>query len=176
MSQEPIRIKRYPNRRFYASHTSKYVSLPEIEDIIRAGETVEIRDSQTGEDITRAILIQIIADRHPEKMAVFPTAMLHSLLRATDVMSDFLREYFRSALTYMEYLQQQESSTSLPQPMHWMQAWLDGWLPRTSSKQDDASGPVQEDETSRLMQRVAELEQRLEELAAASQSENAKKE
>jgi len=175
MSQEPIHIKRYPNRRFYASHTSKYVSLPEIEEIIRAGKNVEIRDSQTGEDLTGAILMQIIADRHPEKMAVFPTAMLHSLLRATDVMSDFLREYFRSSLTYIEYLQQQESSSSLEQPMHWMQAWLDGWLPRPAPKQDDASAASQDD-TSRLMQRVAELEQRLGELTAASQSEDAKNE
>ena len=59
MPIEPIRIKRYPNRRFYASHTSKYVSLPEIEQLIRDGVNVEIVDSQTGEDITRVILMQI---------------------------------------------------------------------------------------------------------------------
>ena len=81
MADESIRIKRYPNRRFYASHTSKYVSLPEIEEMIAGGLTVEIVDSQTGEDITRSVLVQIIAERHPDKMAMFPSAMLHACSR-----------------------------------------------------------------------------------------------
>ena len=97
MADEPIRIKRYPNRRFYASHTSKYVSLTEIEQMICDGATVEIVDSQTGEDLTRAVLVQIIAERHPDKIAMFPTAMLHSILRANDVMVDFLHDYFRNS-------------------------------------------------------------------------------
>ena len=127
MADEAVRIKRYPNRRFYASHTSKYVSLTEIEQMIRDGMTVEIVDSQTGEELTRAVLVQIIAEKHPDKMAMFPPAMLHSILRANDVMVNFLHDYFRNSLAYLDYFQKHGASEPLPQPMHWMKAWLDNW-------------------------------------------------
>jgi polyhydroxyalkanoate synthesis repressor PhaR len=123
----PIRIKRYPNRRFYASHTSSYLALADIEKLVREGADVEIVDSQTGEDLTRPILVQIIAERHPDKMAMFPAAMLHAMLRANDVVSGFLQDYFRNSLAYLDYLQRHGSSGPLAQPVHWMKAWLERW-------------------------------------------------
>src|SRR3989304_3462599 len=134
MTDQPIRIKGYANRRFYASHTSKDVFLSEIEQLIRDGSVVEIVDSQTGEDLTRTVLVQIIAEKHPDKFAIFPTAMLHSILRANDVMTDFLQEYFRNSLTYLDYFQKHGASGSLEQPMHWMKAWLDNWSIPASAK------------------------------------------
>ena len=122
-------FKRYPDRRFYASHTSKYVSLPEIEEMIAGGLTVEIVDSQTGEDITRSVLVQIIAERHPDKMAMFPSAMLHAMLRANAVTMGFLQDYFRNSMAYVDYFQKHGASGPLEKPMHWMKAWLDNWSP-----------------------------------------------
>ena len=166
MSNEPIRIKRYPNRRFYASHTSRYISLPEIEQLIRDGATVEIVDSQTGEDLTRTILMQIIAERHPDKIAMFPTAMLHSMLRANEEVSEFLQAYFRNALTYLEYLQKHGATGSLEQPMHWMKAWLDNWPMPPSAK--GAPKPKRrtgrDDEQEEIAERIARLEKRIAEL------------
>ncbi len=130
MPDSPISIKRYPNRRYYASHTSKYVSLQEIEALVQEGHTIEIRDSQTGDDLTRAVLTQIIMERHPEKMSLFPTDMLHFILRSNDAMSSFLRDYFLHSLTYLDYLQNHSpAATTLAQPMHWVKAWLDGIAP-----------------------------------------------
>ncbi|MCA9072692.1 MAG: polyhydroxyalkanoate synthesis regulator DNA-binding domain-containing protein, partial [Planctomycetaceae bacterium] len=74
---DPIQIKRYPNRRYYARNTSQYVSLKDIEEMVQSGATVEIVDTQTGDDITRTVLTQIIMERQPEKMALFPSDMLH---------------------------------------------------------------------------------------------------
>jgi polyhydroxyalkanoate synthesis repressor PhaR len=122
---ETIQIKRYPNRRFYARHTSRYVSLAEIEEMIQQGHTVEIRDSQTGEDLTRSVLTQIIMEQHPDKMKLFPVDMLHLILRSNDLMSDFLRDYFRQSLTYLDYLQKHNSATALVPPTNWFKAWLD---------------------------------------------------
>jgi polyhydroxyalkanoate synthesis repressor PhaR len=166
MSDSPICIKRYPNRRFYASHSSSYVSLPEIEELVRSGKNVEIVDSQTGEDLTRAVLMQVIAERHPDKMAMFPSAMLHSMLRANDAVSGFLQDYFRNALSYLDYLHRHGTTTPLQQPVHWMKAWLESW-----SGANDASGeppnaaqpPVEtaQDYSNRLReleQRIAQLE------------------
>ena len=167
MSNEPIRIKRYPNRRFYASHTSRYISLPEIEQLIRDGATVEIVDSQTGEDLTRTILMQIIAERHPDKIAMFPTAMLHSMLRANEEVSKFLQAYFRNALTYLEYLQKHGASGSLEQPMHWMKPWLDNWsMPPSAKGAPKPKYKSGRDEGREIAERIAGLEKRIAELEA----------
>ncbi len=167
MSDEPIRIKRYPNRRLYASHTSRYVSLPEIEQMIRDGATVEMVDSQTGDDITRTVLVQIIAEKHPDKIAMFPTAMLHSILRANDVMTEFLREYFRNSLTYLDYFQKHGASAPFEQPMHWMNAWLDSWpsqpIAKGAPKSEEQAAP---DEEGEITERIARLESRIAELEA----------
>lgn len=164
---EPIRIKRYPNRRFYAGHTKSYVSLSDIEALIREGYNVEIVDSQTGEDLTRSLLVQIIAERHPEKMAMFPTAMLHSMLRANDVVASFLADYFRNSLSYLDYLHQHGATGPLTQPVHWMKAWLDRWSTQKSPGEPHAPSdlPTEPVPTAApLAQRISELESRIAEL------------
>ncbi|MCA9262103.1 MAG: hypothetical protein KDA61_22955 [Planctomycetales bacterium] len=141
MPNETVAIKRYPNRRFYAPHTSAYDSLPEIEKMIRDGYNVEIRDSQTDEDITRTVLTQIILDRQPEKMALFPTDMLHFIVRSNDLTSHFLRDYFRHSLTYLEYLQQHAAGAShLARPVHWVKAWIESLSGSAAKEADEPSG------------------------------------
>jgi polyhydroxyalkanoate synthesis repressor PhaR len=167
MSAEPIRIKRYPNRRYYATHTSRYISLPEIEQIIRDGATVEIVDSQTGDDLTRAILVQIIAEMHPEKIAMFPSAMLHSMLRANKVMSEFLQAYFRNSLTYLEELQKHGAAGSLKQPMQWMKAWFESLpTPPNAKGAPKSKGKAASNENRGIAKRIARLEERIAELEA----------
>lgn len=163
MAGDPIQIKRYPNRRYYARNTSQYVSLQEIEDMVQAGETVEIRDSQSGDDLTRAVLTQIIMERQPEKMSLFPSDMLHFIVRSNDAMSDFLRDYFRHSLTYLDYLQRHSAATPLTQPMHWMKAWLDGFAPKPHAEEKSRrDAPASADD--KLADRIHELEERLRQL------------
>lgn len=165
MAGDPIQIKRYPNRRYYARNTSQYVSLQEIEDMVQAGETVEIRDSQSGDDLTRAVLTQIIMERQPEKMSLFPSDMLHFIVRSNDAMSDFLRDYFRHSLTYLDYLQRHSAATPLTQPMHWMKAWLDGIAPKPHAEEKSRrDAPASADDE--LADRIHELEERLRQLEA----------
>ena len=165
MAEGPILIKRYPNRRYYARNTSKYVSLKEIEDMVQDGKTVEIRDSQTGDDMTQAVLTQIIMERHPEKMSLFPTDMLHFILRSNDVMSGLLGDYFRHSLTYLDYLQRHTPTTTLVDPMHWVKAWLES----VSSTPRKEGRPTPVPESAQLAQRVRQLEERLEQLESGEQ-------
>ncbi len=149
----------------YAGHTSKYISLPEIEELIRSGKTVEIVDSRTGEDLTGAVLVQIIAENHPEKIAMFPTAMLHSILRANNVMMGFLQDYFRNSLAYLDYFQKHGTSEPLQQPMHWMKVWLDKWsMQSAKSRSGSVERPPAERNGEALDERIAELERRIAEL------------
>jgi polyhydroxyalkanoate synthesis repressor PhaR len=166
VSDEAIRIKRYPNRRLYASHTSKYVSLPEIEEMIASGQTVEIVDSQSGEDLTRSVLVQIIAERHPDKFAMFPSAMLHAMLRANALTVDFLQDYFRNSMAYIDYFQKHGAAGPLEQPIHWMKAWLDKW-PSHRPENPTPHPPMAEppsDNGQQFDERIARLEHRIAEL------------
>ncbi len=182
MAQNPIQIARYPNRRFYSRESSKYVSLQEIEEMVQSGKNVEIRDSQSNDDLTRSVLTRIIMERQPEKMRLFPTDMLHFILRSNDVMSGFLRDYFQHSLTYLDYLHRHRAGAkTMTQPMHWVKAWLDSISPNatangssaaqdskpaTSTSADEA--PVEDADL--LAQRVEQLEKRLGELESKEET------
>ena len=171
-----IRISRYPNRRFYDHSTSSYVSLENIEELVTSGKMVEIRDSQTDEDLTRAVLTRIIIERQPDKMQLFPVDMLHFIVRSNDVMSEFLRDYFRHSLPYLDYLQRHSAAavSTLVQPMHWIKAWLDRMVPQRADEQATPKQPSEiVDEQVDLSKRISELEARLRQLESSAGSENA---
>jgi polyhydroxyalkanoate synthesis repressor PhaR len=159
-SAEPVEIRRYPNRRLYDRSRRRYVTLQEIEELVREGRTVLVRDSRTGEDLTRSILTQILLERHPEKMEMFPVAMLHAILRANDLALEFLRGYLRQSLAALEAVQKAAPAPlaapgPLPfaSPIDWMSAFLPGWagaVPHAAAPPADA-----------LARRVHELEGRL---------------
>jgi polyhydroxyalkanoate synthesis repressor PhaR len=178
MSDQTILIKRYPNRRYYARNSSKYVSLKEIEEMVQSGHTVEIRDSQTDEDMTHVVLTQILMDRHPEKMSLFPTDLLHFILRTNDVMSGFLGEYFRHSLTYLDLLRLKSPPANALTPMNWAKSWLDSISSRPTPGAEPPPAPefpptselpptseaIPTSESAQLAQRLKQLEERLEQL------------
>ena len=62
MKNNTVRIiKKYQNRRLYDVATSSYIVLDRIKEIIIEGETIQVIDSKTNADVTRNILLQIIA-------------------------------------------------------------------------------------------------------------------
>lgn len=77
----PRRIKRYDNRKLYDTEASEYVSLADIANLVRSGETVEVIDNATGEDRTAQTLTQIILEEGKSGHQVIPSEFLHELLR-----------------------------------------------------------------------------------------------
>src|SRR5919206_3784144 len=59
-SREPKIIKRYTNRKLYDTVESRYVTLDEIAEMIKAGADVRILDNRTKEDLTSVTLAQIV--------------------------------------------------------------------------------------------------------------------
>jgi len=76
-------IKRYDNRKLYDTEASCYVSQKDLAELVRAGETIEVVDNSTGEDLTAQTLTQIILEEGKEGGGrdVLPTDLLHRLLR-----------------------------------------------------------------------------------------------
>ena len=74
-------IKKYPNRRLYDTTTSTYITLAEVKQLVMSRESFEVRDAKTGEDITRAILLQIILEEEASGSPMFTAPVLESLIR-----------------------------------------------------------------------------------------------
>ena len=80
-STNPIVIKRYANRRLYNSRTGQYVSRKSLEEMARRGEEFVVEDTTTGEDITQAVLGQIIvAQEAVQKQPLLPSDFMRRLL------------------------------------------------------------------------------------------------
>ena len=74
-------IKKYPNRRLYDTQTSTYVTLAEIKKLVMAASPVVVLDAKTGEDLTRAILLQIILEEESAGVPMFSEAVLSNIIR-----------------------------------------------------------------------------------------------
>ena len=61
-------IKKYPNRRLYDTEISSYITIDEVRQLVVDGESFEVRDAKSGEDLTRSVLLQIISE-HEERGA-----------------------------------------------------------------------------------------------------------
>jgi len=79
-SREPKVIKRYTNRKLYDTVESRYVTLEEIADMVKAGAEVKILDNRTKEDLTSVTLAQIIFEEE-KKTSKMSLRTLRDLIR-----------------------------------------------------------------------------------------------
>jgi polyhydroxyalkanoate synthesis repressor PhaR len=102
-----IVIKKYANRRLYDTSASAYVTLEHLSELVRQGKEFTVQDAKTGEDLTRAVLAQIIFEQENRKEGVLPVSFLRQLIQ-------FYGDSFQSMLpAYLElsmksFTQQQE--------------------------------------------------------------------
>lgn len=74
-------IKKYANRRLYDATDSKHVTLDDIRKLIASGQRVKVFDDKSGEDLTRAVLLQIIAEQESFGVPVLSTQLLEAIIR-----------------------------------------------------------------------------------------------
>jgi len=60
------KLKKYPNRRLYDMTDSRYVTVDDVRKLIAQGESIEVIDSKDQSDITRGVLMQILAEQESE--------------------------------------------------------------------------------------------------------------
>lgn len=77
-----ILIKKYANRKLYDTHHKRYVTLAGIATLIQQGAAVTIRDNDTGEDLTVAVLAQIVAQQAAPESQPHLQALLTRLIRS----------------------------------------------------------------------------------------------
>ena len=100
-----IVLKKYANRRLYDTQKSAYVTLSEVAEIIRQGQTIKAIDAKTKEDVTAFVLTQIILEKAKNNNALLPVHLLHMVIRyGENVLHDFFENYLEQTLNaYLAY-------------------------------------------------------------------------
>jgi polyhydroxyalkanoate synthesis repressor PhaR len=145
-------IKKYANRRLYDTEASTHVTLDGIRDLIVAGHDVRIVDETTGDDISRSILLQIIADRELGGRPMLDADFLMGLIRMygnpmQDMVGEFLTRSFDTLMEQQKQYQEQMRKAMETSPLAAMQkltaenlkswqAMQDAFLNRTIGKND----------------------------------------
>ncbi len=74
-------IKRYANRKLYDTQHSRYVTLDQISEMIRAGDDVKIVDNKTKEDLTSVTLAQIIFEEEKKQRSFLPLTAMRNIIQ-----------------------------------------------------------------------------------------------
>ena len=120
VSEERL-IRKYANRRFYDATGSRHVTLDDIRKMIGAGERVKVIDEPTGEDLTRQVLLQIIANQEQFGTPVLSTQLLEALVRFYgNPVQELLTRYLEQSiggLLRQQQLMRAEMAKALESPM-----------------------------------------------------------
>ncbi|MET0330835.1 MAG: polyhydroxyalkanoate synthesis repressor PhaR [Dyella sp.] len=113
MAQKLRTIKKYPNRRLYDTEISSYITLEEVRQLVLDGETFEVRDAKSGEDLTRSVLLQIISEHEDKGQPMLSPQLLSQIIRFYgDSLQGFMGPYLeRSLQVFLD--QQQQFRTQL---------------------------------------------------------------
>ena len=160
-SDEPILIKRYANRKLYDQGRSRYVTLEELEELIRKGREIRVVDAVSGEDLTSQTLAQIILDTARGRRTGLPVAFLHQLIQHGTAWQTFVQESLQSSLAGI-VASQRETERALREwgaRAGWWPSVDEGSKPASHGEGSDAAGLKAE--VAALREKLRELESRL---------------
>lgn len=154
---EPILIKRYANRKLYDQSRSRYVTLEELEELIRQGREIRVADAVSGEDLTALTLAQIILDNQRERRSALPTSFLHQLIKHGEAWQEFVQQSLQASLSGIVASQRETERV--------LREWGSraGWWP-AGSGQGTPSEPAASTELEELRAEVAALKAKLRDL------------
>jgi polyhydroxyalkanoate synthesis repressor PhaR len=114
-------IKKYANRRLYDATASRHVTLDDLRKLIVGGEQVQVVDDKTGEDLTRATLLQIIAEQEQFATPVLSTELMETVIRfygnpVQEMLTRYLEQSVGTVLRQQQALQAQMAK-ALEAPM-----------------------------------------------------------
>ncbi len=150
---EPHLIKKYANRRLYDTVASSHITLEGIRDLVASGTDVRIVDETSGDDITRTILLQIIAERELGGRPMLDSGFLMSIIRLygnpmQDLVGEFLNNSFDTFMKQQAQYQEQMREALKATPLSTMQDLAESNLKAWQAMQDAMLGKTkkQDDE------------------------------
>ena len=109
MSEERL-IKKYANRRLYDAAQSRHITIDDIRNMVIAGIRIKVIEDKTNEDITRLVLLQVIADQEQFGRPILSTSLLESMIRfygnsMQGLFSSYLEKSVETFIRQQELLQ-----------------------------------------------------------------------
>ena len=96
---DTVIIKKYANRRLYNTESSSYITLEHLATMTREGKDFKVIDAKTGEDITHAVLTQIIVDEETRGQTMLPVNFLRQLIALYgDSMQALVPQYLEASM------------------------------------------------------------------------------
>ena len=104
----PVIIKKYANRRLYNTDTSTYVTLEDLAEMVEGERDFVVYDAKSGEDLTHAVLTQIIVEQESRGTNLLPIGFLRQLIRFYgDSMQRLVPSYLEFSLNSLTRQQEQ---------------------------------------------------------------------
>ena len=128
MSQPTRIIKKYPNRRLYDTETSSYITLVDVKKLVLEQVDFRVEDAKSKEDLTRAILLQIILEEETAGAPMFTSDMLSQIIRfygnaMQGMMGSYLEKNIHTFIDIQKRLQDQSRQLYGQNPMLGSEAW-----------------------------------------------------
>jgi polyhydroxyalkanoate synthesis repressor PhaR len=99
-------IKKYPNRRLYDTVESRYITLEDVRRLVMERVEFSVVDKRSQQDITRPVLLQVIAELEQRGDTVLSQDFLAELIRSHDhqvglegMLSSYLEQSLRLFLS-----------------------------------------------------------------------------
>jgi polyhydroxyalkanoate synthesis repressor PhaR len=105
-------IKKYPNRRLYDTANSGYITLADVKQMVLDNVDFQVVDAKSGEDLTRAILLQIILEEESGGLPMFSSEMLTQMIRfygsaQQTMMGQYMEQNVKAFMAIQKTLQDQ---------------------------------------------------------------------
>lgn len=139
---EPRVIKKYPNRRLYDTVESRYITLADIRRLVVDHVDFVVIDKKAGQDITHAILLQVIADQEHHSPSMLSRDFLAQVIRshaenAQGVLSTYLEQSMRLFGAQSRELRERLHQATGPEALDQVAAFADRNYQKWRSLQDD---------------------------------------
>jgi polyhydroxyalkanoate synthesis repressor PhaR len=117
MMSEPRTIKKYPNRRLYDTLESRYITLQDVRKLVIDRVDITVVDKQTQQDITRSILLQVIAEQEHGGEHLMSRDFLSQVIRCYGgSLQGLVGSYLEQSLKLFTSQQREEEPAASPLP------------------------------------------------------------
>ncbi len=112
-------IKKYPNRRLYDTQLSRYITLADVRKLVMKGIEIGVVDTNTEEDLTRSILLQIMFEEESGGQPLFTKEMLGQIIRFYGgTAQGMIARYLEESLSMISKQQQKWQETLGVDPLN----------------------------------------------------------
>ena len=173
-----VTIKKYANRRLYNTESSSYITLEHLAEMVRQKREFRVVDAKSGEDITHAVLTQIIMEEEQRGATMLPVNFLRQLIGLYGgQMQSAVPQYLEASLEAFQRNQSQMrdamsgvlAANPFAEIARRNMEMLAGAVPGTAgaaagAQKADAPAEEEKSELSELRAQMAEMQRKLDKL------------